>query len=68
MATILEALQNANFNLNENPAAGTFAEVLGKAQLRNAVVMLDKGYGLSTDIEAMLLQHRDLSLVPECGA
>lgn len=50
MATILEALQNAEHNLNGKKPI-YLAVKLGKQQLHNAVVLLNKGFELDTDIE-----------------
>lgn len=41
--SIIEALQNADYNLQNN---GSIGLVLAKAQLHNAVVLLEKGYSI----------------------
>lgn len=46
--TILEVLQNANYNLNEN---GAFGIEIAKNQLNNAVALLERGYELEHDFE-----------------
>ena len=51
MATILEALQNANYNLNTTLP---FAIHIGKDQLKNAVTLLGKGYDLYDDVESII--------------
>ena len=62
MATILEALQNADFNLRNN---GIIGETLAKDQLHNAVVLLEKGYTVNDEIEPFLEQYKDIGDVPE---
>ena len=49
MATILEALENADYNLRRPVTAE-----LGRVQLHNAVLLLTKGYGLYADIDDIL--------------
>lgn len=62
--TILEALQNANANLK---TARFFPIVLdlAKEQLNNAVVLLEKGYGIDDYVEPLLEQYGDVDSVPE---
>lgn len=60
--TILEALQNADYNFQNN---GSFALGLAKQQLHNAVVLLLKGYGLSDEVEELLEEYDDVEKVPE---
>lgn len=63
MATILEALQNANSNINSKMK--DLGIELAKIQLNNAVSLLEKGYPLSTDIESILYVYGDLWNVPK---
>ena len=60
--TILEALQNADFNFQSNV---TIAQVFAKDQLHNAVTLLDKGYGLYIKVEPLLEEFGNVDNVPE---
>lgn len=51
MATILEALQNADYNLQN---LGNLSRGLTKVQLHNATVLLDKGYDPEDDVEELI--------------
>lgn len=64
MATILEAIQNANYNINKSNA-GIAGLLVGKSQLANAAALLDKGYDLRTDIEEMISKYGSIEKVPE---
>lgn len=59
--TIMGALQNANWNLQNN---GTFAMSIAKNQIRNAVTLLEKGYPLDTVIDPLLEHYPDVTFVP----
>lgn len=50
--SILEALQNADYNLQNAPR--TFQVQIAKEQLHNAVTLLDKGYGIYEEVEPLL--------------
>lgn len=63
MATILEALQNAKYNLVDAP--NIFSAGFGREQLNNAVTLLEKGYHLEDDVDDILRQYKDLDMVPE---
>lgn len=63
MTTILEALQNANSNINSKMK--DLGIELAKLQLNKAVSLLEKGYPLSTDIESILHVYGDLWNVPK---
>lgn len=63
--TILEALQNANYNLDNVSMVGTALIPLVKGQLNNAVVLLEKGYDLNTEVEPLLEQYGDVDSVPD---
>jgi len=54
MATILEALQNAEVNIDNIPKLGILAASLAKSQLHNALSLLEKGFELDADIEEIL--------------
>lgn len=63
--TILEALQNANHNLDNVARMGIALLPLAKAQLNNAVTLLEKGYGIDDEVEPLLEQYGDVESVPE---
>ena len=63
--TILEALQNADYNL-KRPSV-TPVEACGKRQLHNAVVLLGKGYSLCDKIEPLLEKYYEIENVPPKG-
>jgi len=63
--TILEALQNANMNLDNVAVLGTRLVPLVKSQLNNAVVLLEKGYSLEDEVEPLLEKYGDVDNVPE---
>ena len=63
--TILEALENANYNLDNVAKLGMGLLPLVKEQLNNAVVLLEKGYGLNTEVEPLLEKYGDVENVPE---
>ena len=58
--TIFEALQNANFNLNNGMPL-----FLAKDQLNNAVTLLEKGYSLHDLVEPLLDKYGSVDNVPE---
>jgi hypothetical protein len=60
--SILEALQNADYNIRNNGALGA---MLAREQLHNAVTLLEKGYSLSDEVEPLLEEHGDVESVPE---
>lgn len=60
--TILECLQNADYNIRNNGYAG--AQV-AKRQLHNAVTLLEKGYSLNEEVEPLLEEFGDVENVPE---
>ncbi len=59
--SILEALQNANYNLAEN---GQLGLVIAKQQLHNAVTLLEKGYGIDELVEEIIDQHGSIENGP----
>jgi len=63
--TILEALQNANYNLDNVAKLGMGLLPLAKEQLNNAVVLLEKGYSLYNEVEPLLDKYGDVDNVPE---
>ena len=52
MATILEALQNAETNISNIPKLGMVLVSLASNQLHNAIVLLEKGYKLPLNTES----------------
>jgi hypothetical protein len=56
MATIIQTLQNAQYNLVTN-SHNTFARVVGDVQMSNAINMLMKRYPPDTDVEKTLDKH-----------
>ena len=63
--TILEALQNANHNLDNIKLMGLGFIPLIKGQLNNATVLLDKGYEVNELVEPLLEKYGDVENVPE---
>lgn len=63
--TILEALQNANYNLDNVSKLGMGFIPLVKSQLNNAIVLLEKGYNLYDEVEPLLENYGDVNNVPE---
>ena len=63
--TILEALQNANYNLDNLKAMGIGMLPLVKGQLNNATVLLEKGYSIWTEVEPLLEKWGSVEDVPE---
>lgn len=61
--SILEALQNADYNLSEGKGLAPI-EAIGKRQLHNAVVLLLKDYPLSEHVEPLLEQYGTVENVP----
>jgi len=57
--SILEALQNANYNIQH------IGLVLAKGQLHNAVVLLEKGYDVYDKVEPLLEKYGTVKNVPE---
>lgn len=62
--SILEALENANYNL-DNLAKMPMLLPLVKEQLNNAIVLLEKGYGIWEQVEPLLEKYGDVENVPE---
>lgn len=60
--SIMEALQNADYNLRNNGGLGA---MLAKEQLHNATVLLDKGYNIWTEVEPLLEKYGTVEDVPE---
>lgn len=52
MTTILEALQNAEYNICQRD--NKFSYEIGKDQLHNAIALLDKGYNPNDEMETLI--------------
>jgi hypothetical protein len=61
-ALILEALENADYNIQHN---GELGAMIAKGQLHNAVELLKKGYSLYDEVEPLLEKYGDVESVPE---
>ncbi len=62
--SIMEALQNANHNI-DNLAKMPFLLPLIKEQLSNAVTLLDKGYDIFDEVEPLLEKYGSVDDVPD---
>ena len=60
--SIIEALQNADYNLKNNNPIGI---MMAKEQVHNATVLLDKGYDIWTEVEPLLEKYGNIDSVPE---
>ena len=63
--SILEALQNANANLDNVKVLGMAVLPMAKSQLQNAVTLLEKGYDIHTEVEPLLEKYGDVENVPD---
>jgi hypothetical protein len=63
--TILEALQNAEYNIEKANITGLPILPLVKAQLHNAITLLEKGYGIYEEIDPILDQYGIVENVPD---
>jgi len=61
-ATIIEVLENADYNLQKSNEIGL---MFAKEQLHNAVELLNKGYGLYDEVEPLLEKYGDIDSVPD---
>ena len=62
--SIIECLQNANFNI-DNLRNLPILLPLVKEQLNNAIVLLEKGYGIYDEVEPLIEKYGDADSVPE---
>lgn len=62
--SIMECLQNANYNL-ENAIRIPMLLPMVREQLNNAVNLLDKGYGIWEEVETLLERYGSIDNVPE---
>ena len=63
--TIFESLENANYNLDNVKIIGFGIIPMIKAQLNNAVTLLEKGYDLDTEVEPLIKKYGSVENVPE---
>jgi len=63
--SIMEALINADYNLQNN---GMIGLAFAKDQIHNAVQLLVKGYPLYEQIEPLLEKYGNIAKVPENNA
>ena len=64
VVTIMEALQNANHNLDTASKMPMLLPQV-KAQLNNAVTLLEKGYSIWDEVEPLLEKYGSVENVPE---
>jgi len=60
--SILEALQNADYNLRTNSGYGITH--IARSQLHNALTLLEKSYPLHTLVEPLLEKYDKIENVP----
>lgn len=63
--TILEALQNAEYNLENVKRMGMALLPLVQNQLHNAIELLDKGYSIDDEVEPLLETYGKVENVPQ---
>lgn len=61
--SILECLQNAQYNLVE--AKMPMQKQIGANQLDNAIKLLSKGYSIEDEVEPLIEQYGSIEEVPE---
>jgi hypothetical protein len=64
MASILEALMNAEINF-DNSKKLPLCFTLAKDQLHNAIILLEKGYDSSEEVEPLLEKYGNVDAVPD---
>ena len=62
--TILEALENAKYNLDNIQTIGIGLLPLIKEQLGNSIILLEKGYDIDDEVEPLLEEFGDINNVP----
>lgn len=62
--SIMEALQNANYNLGNIHKMPMLMPMV-KEQLNNAVTLLDKGYDIWEEVEPLLEEYGSVENVPD---
>lgn len=63
--TILEALQNADFNIGNLRKCGMAFLPVVEGQLHNATVLLEKGYSIDDEVEPLLEKYGNVENVPD---
>ena len=63
--TVIEALENAEINLTNFNRVGGAIIFIAQEQLHNAIVLLNKGYGIDDEVEPLLRQYVDVENVPD---
>ena len=63
MTTILAALQNADYNLQNGKIP--FQVEIAKAQLHNAVTLLEKNYPLEAEMDGLLSEYPNIEDAPQ---
>ena len=63
--TVIEALENAEMNLENAKRIGLAILPLAQEQLHNAIVLLDKGYDINDEVEPLLEQYGSVESVPD---
>ena len=63
--TILEALENAEINLDNVTRIGLMILPLAKEQLHNAKTLLENGYGIDDEIEPLIEKYGNVESVPD---
>ncbi len=63
MVTIMEALQNSKINLIDNKTS-SLCGAIGRQQLNNAVVLLEKGYPIYADIGYLVEKYINIEDAP----
>jgi len=64
MTTILEALQNAKFNLIDNGGVG-LPGIIGRKQLANAVILLEKEFPIDYVMDGVMDAFPNLNDAPD---
>ncbi|MFT7282977.1 MAG: hypothetical protein ACI9DM_002715 [Cyclobacteriaceae bacterium] len=62
--TILEALQNAQYNLDNAQSMPVLMHLV-KGQMKNAITLLEKGYTADELVEPLLEEYGDVESVPD---
>jgi len=65
MTTILEALENAKYNLSNISRVGIAIIPLINSQLENSIILLEKGYPVHTEMDNLLERYPDLNNAPD---
>jgi len=60
--SILEALQNADYNLSNN---GILGARIAQEQVHNVYTLLEKGYGLNENIGDILSEYENVEDAPK---